>query len=223
MSKLLWNLPGRHVGGISQRNTGVTPSSPSAALTLFVLLNRNCSLNPEKNLIYSKQKGFWLSTNMGSLKTAFYLGVCLSAWIITTADGVSLPKAENVLWVSLDFKTILTWTTTSSNDTYTVLYSWDDSNWEESPDCIRVSESECDLTNCLDPLNRTADRLVSEGKDIANAKQLYDHLLNVRTSVQLFCVDEEAVDKAVQRMPKRLLVVPSTMRLYRIITLTPGK
>ncbi|XP_062284616.1 tissue factor-like isoform X2 [Scomber scombrus] len=91
---------------------------------------------------------------MGSLKTAFYLGVCLSAWIITTADGVSLPKAENVLWVSLDFKTILTWTTTSSNDTYTVLYSWDDSNWEESPDCIRVSESECDLTNCLDPLNR---------------------------------------------------------------------
>ncbi|XP_053186234.1 tissue factor-like [Scomber japonicus] len=91
---------------------------------------------------------------MESLKTAFYFGVCWSAWIITTADGVSLPKAENVLWVSLDFKTILTWTTTPSNDTYTVLYSWDDSNWMESPDCIRVSESECDLTNHLDPLNR---------------------------------------------------------------------
>ncbi|KAK0152804.1 hypothetical protein N1851_005655 [Merluccius polli] len=72
-------------------------------------------------------------------------------------------------------------------------------------------------------LKRTADRLVSEGKDIPNAKQLYDCLLNAETSIQLFYIDEETVDKAVQEMPKQLPVVPSTMRLHQIITLTPGK
>ncbi|XP_044075837.1 tissue factor-like [Siniperca chuatsi] len=92
---------------------------------------------------------------MASLKTVLYLGVCLSAWIIATADKNFVPKAEKVQWVSLDFKTILTWTTKASNYTYTVLYSGDDSDWKESPDCIRVSESECDLTNYLIPFDRT--------------------------------------------------------------------
>ncbi|XP_070775355.1 tissue factor-like isoform X1 [Enoplosus armatus] len=132
---------------------------------------------------------------MASLKTLLYLGICLSAWIITTADNNFVPKAEQVHWVSLDFKTILTWTTKPSNYTYTVLYSGlnkspdpdqardrrlsecravcglfsiegiillfchvtirDEGNWRESPDCIRVSESECDLTNYLVPFDRT--------------------------------------------------------------------
>ncbi|XP_044224655.1 tissue factor-like [Thunnus albacares] len=92
---------------------------------------------------------------MASLKTVFYLGVCLSSWIITTADEDSVPKAENVRWVSVDFKTTLTWTTTPSNYTYTVLYSIDDSDWTEIPDCIRVSESECDLTNHIMAHDRT--------------------------------------------------------------------
>nr|XP_046265302.1 tissue factor-like [Scatophagus argus] len=92
---------------------------------------------------------------MAFLKTVLYLGVCLSAWIITTADNIIAPKAENVHWVSLDFKTILIWTTKPSNHTYTVQYSEDDRDWNETPDCIRVSESECDLTNHLEPLDRT--------------------------------------------------------------------
>lgn len=29
-----------------------------------------------------------------------------------------------------------------------------DRDWKESPDCIRLSESECDLTNYLEPLDR---------------------------------------------------------------------
>ncbi|KAI3375401.1 hypothetical protein L3Q82_021887 [Scortum barcoo] len=70
-----------------------------------------------------------------------------------------VPKAEKVQWVSLDFKTILTWTTRASNYKYTVLYSGDDSDWMGSQDCIQMSESECDLTQHLIPLNRnyTAD------------------------------------------------------------------
>ncbi|KAK0147775.1 hypothetical protein N1851_012516 [Merluccius polli] len=60
------------------------------------------------------------------------------------------------------------------------------------------------------------------GKDIPNARQLYD-CLNAQTSIQLFYIDKEAVDKAVQKMPKRLPVVPLTMRLHQMNTLTPGK
>ncbi len=72
-------------------------------------------------------------------------------------------------------------------------------------------------------LKRTADRLVSEGKDIPNARQLYESLLSVQTSIQLFYIEEEAVNKAVQKMPKQLPVVPSTMRLHQMITQAPGK
>ncbi|XP_039999453.1 tissue factor-like isoform X2 [Xiphias gladius] len=92
---------------------------------------------------------------MASMKTVLYLGVCLSAWSVTTADNNYALRAQNVHWVSLDFKTILTWNTPASNYTYTVLYSMDDSDWIECPDCSQVSESECDLTNYLIPFNRS--------------------------------------------------------------------
>ncbi|XP_018551502.1 tissue factor [Lates calcarifer] len=90
---------------------------------------------------------------MASLKTVLYLGVCMITWIATTADDNFVPKA--VHWMSLDFKTILTWTTTAPNCTYTVLYSWDDGDWMDCHDCNEVSESECDLTNYLIPYDRT--------------------------------------------------------------------
>ncbi|XP_061652836.1 tissue factor-like isoform X1 [Phyllopteryx taeniolatus] len=92
--------------------------------------------------------------NMASLKQILYLGVCMSAWMITVADEHA-PKAENVRWVSLDFKTLLMWTPTPSNYTFTVQYSWDDSDWMKSPNCIQISETECDLSNELEPLRRT--------------------------------------------------------------------
>ncbi|KAM7378713.1 hypothetical protein PAMP_004317 [Pampus punctatissimus] len=31
---------------------------------------------------------------------------------------------------------------------------WDDDDWRRSPDCFKMSESECDLTNYLIPFNR---------------------------------------------------------------------
>ncbi|XP_071402968.1 tissue factor-like [Centroberyx affinis] len=93
---------------------------------------------------------------MAFLKTALYLGFCLSVWVMTTADADSVPKAENVHWVSFDFKTILNWTSTPSDSTYTVMFSGlDDDNWKESRGCIQISESECDMTNDLSPLDRT--------------------------------------------------------------------
>ncbi|KAM9844543.1 tissue factor-like isoform 1-T3 [Aulostomus maculatus] len=92
---------------------------------------------------------------MASLKSMLYIGVFVSAWTITTEDEVSIPKAENVRWISLDFKTTLSWTAPPSNHTFTVLYSRDDGDWLESENCIRISESHCDLTSELVPFDWT--------------------------------------------------------------------
>ncbi|KAK2844038.1 hypothetical protein Q5P01_010697 [Channa striata] len=92
---------------------------------------------------------------MASLKIVLYLGVCLSMRNTAMTENDFGPKAENVRWVSLDFKTILTWTTKPSNYTYTVTYSWDDSDWFECPDCTEVSASECDLTSYVKDFDRT--------------------------------------------------------------------
>ncbi|XP_022064234.1 tissue factor-like [Acanthochromis polyacanthus] len=92
---------------------------------------------------------------MASVKTLLNLGLFLSAWSITTADENFVPKAENVHWVSLDFKTILSWTTKPSDYTYSVLYSMNGGDWTESPDCSRISEAHCDLSAHLWPLDRT--------------------------------------------------------------------
>lgn len=89
---------------------------------------------------------------MASLKTVLQLGVCLSAWIITTAGN--FPQAENVHWVSLDFKTILKWTVTPSDHTFSVTLSGDGSDWIESPDCLQRSETECDVTNIVKAFNK---------------------------------------------------------------------
>ncbi|XP_042354399.1 tissue factor-like [Plectropomus leopardus] len=96
---------------------------------------------------------------MASVKTVLYLGVCLFAAIITTADSDLLPKAQNVRWVSLDFKTILHWTVEPSKYKYTVLYSRNGSDWMEILECTRLSQSECDLSIHLTPYNKffTAD------------------------------------------------------------------
>ncbi|XP_008289140.1 tissue factor-like [Stegastes partitus] len=93
--------------------------------------------------------------NMASVKTLLNLGLCLSAWSITTADENTVPTAENVHWMSLDFKTILTWTSKPSDHTYTVLYAMDHGDWTESLDCSQMSETTCDLTAHLVPLDRT--------------------------------------------------------------------
>ncbi len=72
-------------------------------------------------------------------------------------------------------------------------------------------------------LKRTADRLVSHGKDIPNAELLFGALLDVQMSVKLFYISEENIDEAVKSMPNNLPVVPSTMRIHQVVTLTPGQ
>lgn len=91
---------------------------------------------------------------MAALRALLSLGMCLCAGSITTAEDLSVPRAENLRWISLDFKTVLTWTTKPSEHTYTVLYAVDDGDWTETLDCIEISDPECDMTNVLQPVNR---------------------------------------------------------------------
>lgn len=89
---------------------------------------------------------------MKSMKALLYIGACMNAWSMTTSNPPA-PTAQNVHWVSLDFKTVLTWTVEESNHSYTVLYA-SGLDWTEAPDCIETSASECDLTHHLIPLNK---------------------------------------------------------------------
>ncbi|XP_062259474.1 tissue factor-like [Platichthys flesus] len=95
---------------------------------------------------------------MASVKTVLFLGFCLSDWIVITAEQNFGPKVENVRWLSLDFKTILTWSVQKSNNTYqyNVFFAEDeDPEWVESEECSQVSDLECDLSNHLKPSDRT--------------------------------------------------------------------
>ncbi|KAM4623386.1 tissue factor-like [Polymixia lowei] len=94
---------------------------------------------------------------MAFMKTGAYFRV-LSILVLTTTTTTeqgSVPKAESVSWLSTNFKTLLTWSPKPRNYTYTVSFAELDADWSVTPDCIRISETECDLTNHLSPLKRT--------------------------------------------------------------------
>ncbi len=68
-------------------------------------------------------------------------------------------------------------------------------------------------------LKRTADMMVTNGRDIPDAHELYKALLET-TTVKLFFV---AVEKAMERMPGQIPPVPSTMKTCQVVMFTPGK
>ncbi|KAL6488669.1 hypothetical protein MHYP_G00024100 [Metynnis hypsauchen] len=90
----------------------------------------------------------------------------LSVWaFFLTTDCVSgtFPKAQNVTWHSLNFKTLLTWSPKPVNYSYTVEFSKQGQNSERLPSCIRTDETECDLTSGLTDLkSRYSTDVVSE-------------------------------------------------------------
>lgn len=71
-------------------------------------------------------------------------------------------------------------------------------------------------------LKRQADDLVSKGHDIPDARSLFSALSGTQTSIKLFYVEEEDIDKAIQAMPQNIPPVPSTMRLHQVVTVARG-
>ncbi|XP_062319382.1 uncharacterized protein LOC134022109 [Osmerus eperlanus] len=72
-------------------------------------------------------------------------------------------------------------------------------------------------------LKRRADGLVSQGRDIPDAAELFAVLQETNTKIKLFFVSEEAVDKAVSEMPNDVPPVPSTMRIHQVVSQAHGE
>ncbi|XP_028825505.1 coagulation factor III, tissue factor a [Denticeps clupeoides] len=72
--------------------------------------------------------------------------------LLRPASG-SFPRAQNVSWLSLNFKTLLTWSPRPVNYSHTVEYYMPAHNKERSPFCIRTAKTECDLTRSLKNLD----------------------------------------------------------------------
>ena len=72
-------------------------------------------------------------------------------------------------------------------------------------------------------LKRTADRLVSHGKDIPNAELFFNALVDAKLAIKLFYISEDNVAEAVKNMPEGLPVVPSTMQIHQAVTVGERK
>lgn len=79
--------------------------------------------------------------------------------LLSTVTG-SFPKAQNVTWSSINFKTMLSWSPKPDGYSYTVEYSALGQNRDRSPLCIQTSETECDLTQQLKELKKTYTAVV---------------------------------------------------------------
>jgi len=73
-------------------------------------------------------------------------------------------------------------------------------------------------------LKRSADRIVKHGEDIPNAETMFHELKKSGTSVELFLVGEEEVEKKGQEMldGPQLVPVKGTMKIHQVICLSPG-
>ncbi|KAM4543392.1 tissue factor-like isoform 2-T2 [Fundulus diaphanus] len=79
-----------------------------------------------------------------------------------SGSAVSYPRAQNVTWISTNFKTLLTWEPKPSDDySYTVEFSVAGGDQQRNFNCIRSNATVCDLSVYLYPLDScyTADVL----------------------------------------------------------------
>lgn len=65
-------------------------------------------------------------------------------------------------------------------------------------------------------IKREADRLVGHGKDITNAKELFDLLQENKLAVLLFMVEEEGVRKTEDQILSKLSTIPGTMKIHQV-------
>ena len=71
-------------------------------------------------------------------------------------------------------------------------------------------------------IKRTADKLVSEGKDISTPKALYTVISETDTSIKLFYVDNSVVADFSQSLPDSITSVAGTMNIHQLVTVKRG-
>uniref|UniRef100_A0A8C1NAH2 Tissue factor n=1 Tax=Cyprinus carpio TaxID=7962 RepID=A0A8C1NAH2_CYPCA len=94
------------------------------------------------------------------------------------------PKAQNVTWSSLNFKTILMWSPKPTNHSYTVEFSQVGQDRERTPHCIRTMATECDLTAGLKNLKAyySADILSEPMQGISSDLVEFPHVSSEKYS-----------------------------------------
>ncbi|KAK1795119.1 hypothetical protein P4O66_010296 [Electrophorus voltai] len=78
--------------------------------------------------------------------------LCVWLFFVKSYASETFPRAQNVTWISFNFKTLLTWSPKPTNYSYTVEFSQRGQNRERTPLCIQTSNTECDLTTALSNL-----------------------------------------------------------------------
>uniref|UniRef100_A0A8C1YRH5 Tissue factor n=1 Tax=Cyprinus carpio TaxID=7962 RepID=A0A8C1YRH5_CYPCA len=74
------------------------------------------------------------------------LGLALVLFFMRSCTSEIFPKAQNVTWSSVNFKSILTWSPKPTNYSYTVEFSEVGQDRKRTGHCIKTMETECDLT-----------------------------------------------------------------------------
>ncbi|NP_001232896.1 coagulation factor III, tissue factor a precursor [Danio rerio] len=89
-----------------------------------------------------------MDSNMRQI-TLHTLVLALVSFFTTSCASDVFPKAKNVSWSSVNFKSMLTWSPKPTNYSYTVEFSELSQDRERTPYCIRTMDTECDLTAVL--------------------------------------------------------------------------
>ncbi|KAI2648875.1 Tissue factor [Labeo rohita] len=94
------------------------------------------------------------------------------------------PKAQNVTWFSINFKSMLTWSPKPTNYSYTVEFSKLGQDRERTPHCIRTMDTECDLTLELKNLQDyyTADILSEPMRGVSSDLVEFPHVSSKKFS-----------------------------------------
>ncbi|XP_059913935.1 tissue factor-like isoform X1 [Gadus macrocephalus] len=95
---------------------------------------------------------------MDFLKHFQYFGVVFATSLVVATAGQQF-NHDKLHWSSTNFKTLLTWEPEAGDPSYDVEYAEHDKDWLSAPNCLDIRETECDLTNVLDPEKSYAARL----------------------------------------------------------------
>ncbi|XP_017329992.1 coagulation factor IIIa [Ictalurus punctatus] len=118
-----------------------------------------------------------------------FVSVLLLCFLSASVSG-SFPKAQNVTWLSFNFKTLLTWSPKPTDYSYTVEFSKFGEDNQRTPHCIQMSETECDLTAELTDLKSkyTADVLSEPLRNMSSELIEFP-----RTASDQFCPYQDTV------------------------------
>ncbi|XP_073687364.1 coagulation factor III, tissue factor a [Garra rufa] len=112
------------------------------------------------------------------------LGFVLVFFFMKSCASEIYPKAQNVAWSSINFKSMLTWGPKPTNYSHTVEFSELGQDRERTPHCIQTMGTECDLTAKLKNLKAyySADILSEPMRGVSSDLVEFPHVSSAKFS-----------------------------------------